>query len=62
MLPDVAYFLPAYFEYRYMSMDMRVAIQHVNPLQCPACWPNPLSVHFDACMKAFNRKVLPHNG
>mmetsp|Transcript_6469 Transcript_6469/g.16972 ORF Transcript_6469/g.16972 Transcript_6469/m.16972 type:complete len:1000 (-) Transcript_6469:153-3152(-) len=57
MLPDVAYFLPAYFEYRYMSMDMRVAIQHVNPLQCPACWPNPLSVHFDACMKAFNRKI-----
>ncbi len=46
-------FSDCYLEWRYKEGDLRLRVQGINDLDCPACFPAPHTLHIDANMKLY---------
>ena len=49
-------FRDAHREYKFCQMDLRLGLQRLNDLECPACSAGMAGVHVDANMKLFTWK------
>lgn len=50
---NVHAFRCAHSEYKFCQMDLRLGLQRLNDLECPACSGGMAGVHVDANMKLF---------
>jgi hypothetical protein len=49
-------FRAAHREYKFCQLDLRLGLQRLNDLECPACSAGMAGVHIDCNMKLFTWK------